>query len=208
MKRQSRLLYEAANILCWFRIGVSVMLAMTSQKQVGFAVLFSLAFVSDVLDGWCYRKFTKPTPYMHWFNKLPITMDPIADFCFVGGGMVHIMSNKLRGLVLFLGVAAVMSLWNWLGSRAKDRLYTVLMTGLTYYWFVMMIITVVAVWQYDGGRLCIIGPAVTLVLFYAIWLKTRVKDRTIRRRGVKMDEDMAGRADNQCDECWRGSFGG
>ena len=183
MRRQSKLLYESANILCWFRIIVSVVLALISRASVTFAVLFALAFISDALDGWCYRKFAKERPYQHWFNRLQITMDPIADFFLVGGGIIHVMDDKPRGLVCFVGMAIVMLLWSVVGGRTTGKLYTVLMTGLTYYWFVMMVITVVLVWRHDGGPYWPIGFIVTIVSFYAIWFKTRVKNRTIRRRG-------------------------
>lgn len=86
MKKQPKLLYEAANILCWFRIIASIFLAMMPRGKLAFALLFSLAFLSDSLDGWCYRKFTKEKPYQHWFNRLPLTMDPLADFFLVAGG--------------------------------------------------------------------------------------------------------------------------
>ncbi len=183
MKRQSGILYELANILCWFRILVSVLLAVTTGADVIFAVLFALAFISDALDGWCYRKFTKERPYTHWFNRLQITMDPIADFFLVGGGIIHVMDDKPRGLVCFIGAAVVMSIWNWAGAHAKGRLYTILMTGLTYYWFLMMVVAVIAVWRRDGGAYWASGLIVTIVTFYVIWLKIRVKSRTIRRRG-------------------------
>lgn len=183
MKKQSVILYEMANILCWFRIVASVLLAIMVGKNIGFAILFALAFISDVLDGWYYRKFASERPYKHWFNQLPITMDPIADFFLVGGGVIHVMDNKLMGLLCLIQMATVMLLWNWLGRHTKGLVYTVLMTGLTYYWFAMMITTVIAVWRRDGGEYWMAGAVVTVVLFYGIWLKTRVKSRTIRRRG-------------------------
>lgn len=183
MERQSGVLYELANILCWFRILVSVLLAVTTGADVMLAVLFALAFISDALDGWCYRKFVKEQPYTHWFNKLPLTMDPIADFFLVGGGIIHVMDDKRWGLACFIGAAAAMPLWNWAAMRAQGRLYTILMTTLTYYWFLMMVMAVIAVWRRDGGAYWGCGFALTMVTFYTIWLKTRVKSRTIRRRG-------------------------
>ncbi len=178
-----RLVYELANILCWYRIIISVLLAATSKTSIVLAILFALAFVSDVLDGWCYRHFTKDQPYQHWFNRFPITMDPIADFFLVGGGIIHVMDDKLWGAYLFIGMAAVMLLWNWLGSNTKDRMYTILMTGLTYYWFVMMVIAVIVVWRNDGGPYWWVGLVVTIVTFYLVWSKTSDKTRIIRRRG-------------------------
>lgn len=178
-----RLTYELANILCWYRIVISVILAVMPKMSIILAILFALAFISDALDGWCYRQFTKDRPYQHWFNRFPITMDPIADFFLVGGGIIHVMDDKLWGAYLVAGMAALMLLWNWLGHNAKNLAYTILMTVLTYYWFAMMVVAVVVVWCHDGGPYWLVGLIVTVVVFYLVWFKTRDKTRSIRRRG-------------------------
>ena len=182
MKKQPKLLYEAANILCWFRIAASVFLVM-AKGNFPLSLLFSLAFLSDSVDGWCYRKFTKDRPYQHWFNRLPLTMDPLADFCYVAGGIIHIMDNKPRGLLVVLALAVGMSFWNWSAAKSSDRTYSLLMTILTYLWFAMMVFVLAAVWRRDCGAYWLAGLGITLLAFYAIWIPTRVKDRVIRRRG-------------------------
>ena len=183
VKKQSKLLYESANIICWFRITTSVIVAFLPKGYMLCAILFALAFISDALDGWCYRKFAAAQPYMHWFNRLPMTLDPLADFFLVGGGVIHNMDNKPVGLLIVLGIAIVMALWNWLGSRASDRMFIILMTTLTYFWFVMMVMAVAGVWYYNLGANWPIGFTITMTIFYTVWLRTRVAGRTIRRRG-------------------------
>ncbi len=156
---------------------------MVSRRHAGFAVLFALAFLSDSLDGWCYRKFTQGKPYQHWFNRLPITMDPLADFCLVIGGIVHVMDNKPMGLLVSLIVTVANLIWQWLARRGSDRTFAILMTALTYVWFALMVIVTAGAWYCDFGQCWLVGFIVTIVIFYAIWFKTRVKSRTIRRRG-------------------------
>lgn len=183
IKRQSKVLYESANILCWFRIAVSLGLALTVKQHMACAILFSMAFISDALDGWCYRKFTQNQPYQHWFNHLPITMDPLADFCLVIGGIIHNMDNKPMGLLVALIVTVIDLAWQWLGKRSTDRVFAISMTTLTYVWYALMVLTVAGVWRCNFEPHWFVGFVVTMVIFYTIWLNTRVKSRTIRRRG-------------------------
>lgn len=183
MKKQPKLLYEAANILCWFRIIASIFLAMMPRGKLAFALLFSLAFLSDSLDGWCYRKFTKEKPYQHWFNRLPLTMDPLADFFLVAGGIIHCMRNKLVSLLLVLGLAILLLSYHSLSAHVSDKVYTIMMTGLTYVWFTMMVLALAGAWYYNCRVYWPIGLAIVMAVFYVIWGCTRVKERSIRRRG-------------------------
>lgn len=156
---------------------------MITEKHVVWAVLFALAFLSDTVDGWCYRKFASHQPYRHWFNRLPVTMDPLADFCLVIGGIIHNMDNKPMGLLVALIVTVVNLIWQWLGKRSTDRVFTVSITTLTYVWFVLMVLAMAGVWRRNFEPHWLIGFIVTIVTFYIIWFKTRIRSRTIRRRG-------------------------
>ena len=160
-----------------------MVMAIMPRHYWFIAVACSLALISDVLDGWCYRNFTKHQPYKHWFNRLPITLDPLADFCFVSGGVIHVMDNKIVGIIVSIAVAIGLVLWLQIGFHAPDRVYTFMMTGLTYVWFALMIIALVAVWYTCVPITWFAGVIVTMIIFYAIWFKTRIKDRSIRRRG-------------------------
>lgn len=183
IKLQLKFLRELANILCWLRIIISVILAITPRTTLLLAALYSVAFISDTLDGWCYRKFTKAQPCKHWFNRLPISMDPIADFCLVGGAIIHVMDDKPMGLFFVVLLMLAMIGWNIIGSNAPDHTYAVLMTLLTYFWFAMMVAMLILMWAHSTSREWPLGVVVTLLIFYTIWAKTRVRSRTIRRRG-------------------------
>jgi len=110
-------------------------------------------------------------------------MDPLADFVFVGGSLMHVTDNKFVGLLCFGLAALILILWQVVARRASDKVYTVMMTGLTYYWFGMMILAVVAVWYYDAQLYWQIGTAITLAIFYTSYFKLEEKSRRIRKRG-------------------------
>ncbi len=183
IKKQSKLLYESANILCWYRIIISIGIAATTAKHSIIAVLFSLALISDALDGWCYRKFANGQPYTHWFNRLPMTMDPLADYCLVMGGIIHVVENKVTGIVIAVIVTVVNLLWQRWGKSGSDRRFAFAITAITYIWFFLMVLSVAGVWWRNYESHWLISFVVTMVIFYAIWFNTRVKERTIRRRG-------------------------
>lgn len=62
------------NLLCLLRIALVVPLlqAMLAGEQVRILVLFSIAAVSDGLDGYLAKRF-------HWTSELGKYLDPIAD---------------------------------------------------------------------------------------------------------------------------------
>lgn len=173
---------EAANVICWSRILASLALCFLPPTGWGCAALCSLALLSDLWDGWCYRRYRGEHP-VHWFNRLPISMDPLADFAFVGGCFIHVAHNKIAGLV-YLGLAAlVLILWQVIARCAKDLVYTIMMTGLTYYWFGMMVAAMIIVWRRNVQEYWLPGAMMTLVVFYGCYFKLEEKSRRIRKRG-------------------------
>jgi cardiolipin synthase len=62
------------NLICLFRIALIVPLlqAMLAGEQARILVLFSMAAVSDGLDGYLAKRF-------HWTSELGKYLDPIAD---------------------------------------------------------------------------------------------------------------------------------
>lgn len=184
MKIRKLLFREAANLICWFRILASVALALASRHVWGWAALYSLAFLSDVWDGWCHRRVPEAERPKHWFNCLPITMDPLADFVFVCGGIIHVAESKWLGVVVCLILTVVQIMWMAVAARACDEVFMVMMTVMTYAWFALMVLMMIMVWCYSAPTvICIGGVMVTLVTFYVSFFKNRDKSRTIRKRG-------------------------
>lgn len=182
IKRESRFLYELANILCWFRIGIGVLLACSPRPHFGLAILCSLAFLTDVMDGWCYRKFVK-VPYRHWFNRLPISMDPIADFVFVMGGVLHCSETLKVGLLHCVGLAVIALGCNLFMALGSDRTYTIVATFLTHFWFLAMEIVLARTWFCNSGEYWWVCVIITLSFFSSAFALTRQEEsRLIRRR--------------------------
>ena len=179
--------YEMANILVWTRLLIGVLLALAESEQPLWAVLVSVAFLTDVLDGWCYRRFAQDRPYQPWFNRLPLTPDPLADFIFVAGGIVHISSRKWLGFALVLVFASIAIGLNYFAQResATPRQYTIMMTSLTYGWFMAMVAAVALVWRRNTGPNWKIGTFFTLVIFYVLYFWLHDRKRTVRRKEAK-----------------------
>lgn len=184
LKLHKGLRKEVANLICWLRILTGVGLAITTWRSSVLAIMYSLAFISDVWDGWFYRQLKPNERPNHWFNRLPISMDPIADFIFVGGGIIHVVEDKRKALLLVFILMVIMIAWNIIGRIGSDYSYMVLMTVLTYLWFATMVLMMVLVWHHNVTALaCIMGASATLMIFYACYLRLHVKARIIRRRG-------------------------
>lgn len=184
LKKRKTLFYEAANLICWFRILAGTLLMLVTRRALGWALLYSLAFISDVWDGWCYRQVPEDQRPRHWFNRLPISMDPLADFILVGGGLLYVVDIKPLGILAVLLMATVLIIWRFVGETGSDRVFSVMMTSLTYFWFGMMVFMLVMVWRRSTVMPAwLSGIVATLAIFYACYFKVRVKSRTIRKRG-------------------------
>lgn len=184
MKNRKVLFCEAANLICWLRILASVLLMLVMRRALGWALLYSLAFISDVWDGWCYRRVPVDQRPKHWFNRLPISMDPLADFVLVGGGIIYVADTKLLGVLTLALTAILLVVWQVIGQTGSDQVFMIMMTALTYFWFGVMVFMLVMVWYCSTATpVWMIGAGVTLAVFYICYFKTRVKTRTIRRRG-------------------------
>ncbi len=184
MKIRKVLFRESANLICWFRIAVSVLLAIFGRATLGWALLYSLAFISDTWDGWFYRRVPKDERPRHWFNRLPISMDPLADFVFVAGGVMYVADIKWFGAIVVVVVGAALVVLQMVCQDASDQVFSRVMTVLTYGWFVEMIVILGAVWYFCVAMpIWPIGFGSTLVVFYACFFLVRDKSRTIRKRG-------------------------
>lgn len=163
--------YESANLLCGFRILASIILAIVPGHATWLAVLYSLAFVSYVLDDWCYRRYAQDQPYRHWFNKFLITLDPLANLIFVAGGFLHLLENNWSACWIFFILTVVAIDQKLIGNMAKEGsvLRKVAFTILAYYWFVVMMLCLFLVWLLNAGTYWVQGFGATVVIFYALY---------------------------------------
>ncbi len=164
--------YEAANLLCWTRISIGILLAFCLPHNTLSAVLCSLALLTDGWDGWCYRRYTAAQPYPHWYNRLPISLDPIADFVFVAGVIVRVASSRVAGLLSVSCLAIILILWHIIARRSTDYTYKWMMAGLTYFWFGAMLLTMALTWAIDCRDWWFLGVLGTMILLYGFLVAT------------------------------------
>lgn len=180
---------EVPNILCFFRIGISLFLAFLMPDTWFDGAIFSIALISDIFDGHIYRKLQeKPS---HWFNKLPISMDPIADFVFGLSGLIIGYRSGLIGLlpiilVILVNMGLVVGLQIVKDDAAwslYDAAWSLLANISTYSWFAVMLLADFLVWHVAIKRGSWITFGITIVVFYALFFSFRDESRTIRKRG-------------------------
>lgn len=142
---------ESANLICGFRFFGSFWLIFFSPSILFSAVFYTILFISDALDGYLYRKYVKNDPPKHWFNKLPITMDPIADITLAIAGFIHIGNYLgdfktllvINVVAVFIGLICNVIL---LVSKETETSWKITKTFITYAWFLYMLVAMVWLW--------------------------------------------------------------
>lgn len=180
------------DVICFYRMAVSI-LALVLGKSPLAPWLFSTALISDLFDGYIFRKYTKNSPTWRRWNPLPISLDQIGDltlmFCGVLYGTEHflelpVMGKEYIGLALAVpSVALVAKLIAWIFRKFKYA-DTLCETFLTHISCALMIFVTVLAWHtvyYDSGIGCC-GSIVTIMIFYLIFIAIGDKTRLIRAR--------------------------
>lgn len=181
---------ELANLICFTRIFGSLFLAIFAPKTLFSPMFYLFLLISDVFDGYFYRKYTKGTEKdkIHWYNKLPITLDPIADFClgicgFIAWGRI---TGKIFPAILTIAIGAFVSIFgNVVLQFVSGLLWTICAMILTYGWFILMMAAQILLWiAVSEAPYTFFGIAGSICLFYLILVVFGNKDRLIRRKGV------------------------
>ncbi len=173
---------EIPNILCFFRIGISLFLIVLMPSNWLDGTIFSLALISDIFDGYIYRNIEeKPN---HWFNRLPISMDPIADFVFGTAGLIIACRSGIISIAPIVAIIVLNLILNFILHLVKtDFLWSLIANLLTYGWFAIMLLADFLVWYVAIGRISWIAFGITIVVFYVLFFSFRDKNRTVRKRG-------------------------
>lgn len=174
---------ELANVLCWGRILITLFLCVIGGKAVWVPAIYSVAFISDAVDGYCWRHFTNGNPKakVHWFNRLPLTMDPLADFIYGVGGLVYLYKvshfwGYSAAAILIAGACIVLNLVALVLERGLAR--TIVVNVLTYGYYAVMVSTNFLVWRTNGN---LVGFLVTMLIFYVILFSIGDRSRIVRR---------------------------
>lgn len=178
----------APDMICSLRILFSVSVLFLGKHPIA-PYLFAVALMSDLFDGWLFRRYTKGSPYWRRWNPLPITLDPIADLAlmicgvnYVGHYLYSISWGRIVLVTAVVGsIVLAFSVVPNLVSMPEARLvYTVVETAKTHVSCFIMVTSTIGVWRvnYPGSWH---GAMVTIVLFYAIFLVIGDKKRLVRR---------------------------
>ncbi|MBQ8984813.1 hypothetical protein IJ098_03100 [Candidatus Saccharibacteria bacterium] len=174
---------EIPNILCFFRVAVSLFLMFLMPNNWFDGVVFSLALISDLFDGYFYRKLEEEERPDHWFNGLPISMDPIADFIFGISGLIIGCRGELVSFWLVVAIVLInLGLSIGLQVVKNDQIWSILANLSTYGWFAVMLLSDYLVWHVAIGHGYWVAFAITVVVFYALLFSFRDESRTIRKR--------------------------
>lgn len=171
------------DIICLYR-ALATICALLAGRHPAAPWLFSTALVSDLLDGWLYRHYTK---YHPWLSRRPyLPCDPLADLTLILTGTVYAarywMELDWVGVIYVLAVvvviAAILHIIPYIGPP-NDMVYTVCTTFMVHISCFMMLATTVIVWRVNTASWYY--PISTLAVFYAIFFLIGDKTRLVRR---------------------------
>lgn len=187
MKKSSRILLHLPDLICCYR-------ALASLAGLILGVhpltpwLFSTALISDLWDGWYYRKYVVNHPRWQLWNPLPLSLDQIGDLtlicCGVLFGVIHYLQCDLMGVfaysILTVDVALGFVLINAFAVKFNNALLRMLgPTVQTHVSCFLMIWLTTITWKVVYGSW--VGGIITVLIFYVIFALIGDKSRLIRR---------------------------
>lgn len=95
-------LIHLPDFLCIYRILASITALFLGAHPLT-PTIFTSALLSDLFDGWIFRRYVKDHPAWHPWNPLPITLDPLSDFVLLICGVLYASIYILR-LSLFQAI--------------------------------------------------------------------------------------------------------
>lgn len=132
-------LLHLPDFICLFRIVTSIT-ALCLGPHPLTPHLFTAALMSDLFDGWIFRKYVQNHPSWHPWNPLPITFDPLSDCILLVCGSIFICRYLLHFtiiltlciLAIIIGIGSILNTLPFLIQPHSALLYTVCMTALTH----------------------------------------------------------------------------
>lgn len=179
----SKFLNHLPDAICFYRMGAPI-LALILGEHPAVPWLFSTALLSDLFDGWIFRKYVQNSPTWRSWNPLPLTLDPLADFALMLFGVFYnakyFLRLELAGILGLGALTAIVPLAATIISLViRSRMVrTVNQTVLTHVSCGLMILVTVLSWRVNYASW--VGPILTLIAFYSIFLAIGDKGRLIR----------------------------
>lgn len=187
MSKSSKILLHLPDAICFYR-ALASLTALTLGEHWLTPWLFSTALISDLWDGWVYRKYVAPNPNWKPWNPLPLTLDPLADviliFCGVLFGAKRYLNLTASGIIgillLTIAVSIGFVITNQIARKTGSSILKVLSPTLQMHVSCFLMIYTTAIswkvvhYHWHGG-------IITIIFFYTIFLIIGDKTRLIRR---------------------------
>lgn len=176
------------HLLVAFRVTISIGILLLGPTDIGVPALYSLALISDLLDGFYYRHYTAKAPNHVQPTILGISPDPLGDLCFILGGLAFWCFYGWHSLGLAIGIDLAMGILT-LGfsiaiarTTTQPRLHRALCTSFYLTAYGVMLVALAGVWSvFKSGLSWLPYFAATMFIFYVIYFA--VEDKTRRIRG-------------------------
>lgn len=181
------IIVHVPDLLCFYRVIASI-LALGLGHHPAAPWLYSSALISDLFDGWFFRRYVKNNPAWHPWCKLPISsIDPPCDFVMMVAGTTYAARYAFElGIIASIGAAALTASFSLglnfipnLWPRRSELLWTICITTVTHGSLLIMLAVVVFAW-YANSSHWLLSASITIVLFYLIFALIGNRQRFIR----------------------------
>lgn len=182
-------LIHLPDFICLYRTIASIAALLLGQHPLA-PFLFTTALLSDIFDGYIFRRFVCHHPAWRPWNPLPITFDPLADFVLLICGVLYtsrylLHFTALATFFLVLIVASIGLILNSLPFTIRPRsalVYTICMTTLTHLACGLMIMAPCIAWYICYPETWPIWTIMTTLMpFYVVFFILGDTSRLIRR---------------------------
>mgnify|MGYP001033369926 FL=1 len=186
MKKSSNFLLHVPDVICCYRALASLAGLILGPHWLT-PWLFSTALISDLWDGWFYRKYVARHPNWKPWNPLPLTLDPMADLTLICCGVIfgsrYYLGFDLIGVTKLFLLTAIVSICFVLVNNLAVKINSPFLKMLgptvqTHVSCFLMVYTTAISWKVVYGR---IGALITVSIFYLTFAIIGDKSRLIRR---------------------------
>lgn len=181
-------LLHLPDAICFYRIFASI-IALILGPHPATPWLFSSALISDLFDGYIYRKYVVNHPKWKTWWPLPISLDPIGDLTLGMCGIMYACVYLYHSSWLIACCAAAfyalfaflcVTLPNIVPERIFHLTYMVCINATTHVTCLLMVHAAIVAWAVHTNYWFFYATA-TIAVFYYLFTQFGTPSRLIRR---------------------------
>lgn len=182
-------LLHLPDAICLYRACASIV-ALILGPHPAAPWLFSTALLSDLFDGYIYRKYIVNHPKWRLWWPLPISLDMTGDLSLIVCGIMYACRYLYctSWLIAFLSAASFsllgllcVTLPNIVPMSVSRRTYIICITTLTHISCALMLCATISAWIVYSSAHWFFYASFTIALFYYIFARIGEPSRLIRR---------------------------